>query len=377
MKKNITIAEILAIAFLVANVSLQAWGQEYTSHNNYTGIWQEAATWPSTPGIPATTIDQKRIVTINGYVTQSGNLTVHGNSAVSYGTLVVNDTLWVTGDLIITDKGRVRVEPGGVLVVAGNISMNDFSQLENNGRVVGKENMMMADKSSVDNNNDFYIFGTVTNNSRNNGTGDIKNEKALINNDPSLYEFTRSNTVLPIELLFFQSAVVAGTVQLDWATTMEENFDYFTLERAGEDASFEAIAEIKGKGSGTEEVNYHFLDKNPLAGLNLYRLKATDFDGSVEYHHIISAWIEKKKTSDDIKVYPNPVKGNEQLFISTNSQHHLDVSISDLLGNVILKTVINHGTHQIELPQQLKPGTYLVLIKQADGHRQYIRLLKH
>lgn len=101
---------------------------------------------------------------------------------------------------------------------------------------------MSTGDMDIDGTMDLAYAGMVT------GNGTIYAGSCKNNNCPPF-------STLPVKLLFFQSKVVTGKVQLDWATSMEENFDYFTLERAGEDGNFEAIAKIEGKSFSTEEVH--------------------------------------------------------------------------------------------------------------------------
>lgn len=98
---------------------------------------------------------------------------------------------------------------------------------------------------------------------------------------------TKEQPQSSVEVEFFQLKVISDRVELTWKTAIENNQVYFTLERAGENGGFLPIADIKGA-----ETTYSFTDKNPLHGLNFYRLKVYHADGSAEYLNSISAWIE-------------------------------------------------------------------------------------
>lgn len=61
---------------------------------------------------------------------------------------------------------------------------------------------------------------------------------------------------LPIELLYFRAELKENVVSLKWATSMEENFDFFTIERSMDGMNFGNIAEIHSVGNIIEKQIY-------------------------------------------------------------------------------------------------------------------------
>ena len=53
------------------------------------------------------------------------------------------------------------------------------------------------------------------------------------------------NGALPVELLFFEAELENGIVVLRWATTRQENFDKFIVERSATGIDFEPIGEVQ------------------------------------------------------------------------------------------------------------------------------------
>ncbi|MEK7225642.1 MAG: hypothetical protein AAB221_08160, partial [Bacteroidota bacterium] len=99
-------------------------------------------------------------------------------------------------------------------------------------------------------------------------------------------------------------------------TVSEINNDYFTVQRSRDMENFENIATVKGSGNSNTPINYSSTDNNPLEGISYYRLKQTDFDGTVTYSNAVPVTISKTKTStgkslsiNNIIVYPNPGEG--------------------------------------------------------------------
>ncbi|MEL6133855.1 MAG: hypothetical protein AAFR59_10880, partial [Bacteroidota bacterium] len=93
----------------------------------------------------------------------------------------------------------------------------------------------------------------------------------------------RTNNVqnLPVEWLFFEAEPVAGATQLKWATSAEQNADYFNVERSVDGTFFTSLGTISAAGNSQTVQNYTFKDETVanIKGQTLYyRLKQVDFN---------------------------------------------------------------------------------------------------
>jgi len=171
-------------------------------------------------------------------------------------------------------------------------------------------------------------------------------------------------TLLPVELVNFDGSRLQDDVQLQWMTASEINNDYFTIERSADGINFQAIGQIDGAGTYNGNLNYEFLDESPSAGINYYRLKVTDFDGSYAYTRIIAVEYDKY-IRPTIAIYPNPLQtNNRQLTIESNVQVD-QVTIFNTIGQSVA-TYNNIGGH-IQLPNTLTAGIYLVQLEAAGN----------
>ncbi len=179
--------------------------------------------------------------------------------------------------------------------------------------------------------------------------------------------------VLPIELLYFRAGQEGNTVLLEWATSLEENFDFFTVERSTDGINFEKIADIYGAGNTDEKQYYSYTDDNPFPGNLYYRLKATDFDGTFEYFKIISVRYFGEE-SYSVTLYPNPVvNGKANLRLNYRPDGPVSVVIYDQMGRQFLKRSLSGTSGILELPSGMRPGIYLMHIID-DEHKIQTRL---
>lgn len=111
-----------------------------------------------------------------------------------------------------------------------------------------------------------------------------------------------TGTPLPVVLNSFAAQNSGCAVLLNWNTAAEQHFDRFEIER-GAAQGYTVIGSVKARGNNSA---YAFTDNKPAAGLNAYRLKMVDADGSFTYSEVVTARVQCPEVSRDITVYPNP-----------------------------------------------------------------------
>lgn len=87
---------------------------------------------------------------------------------------------------------------------------------------------------------------------------------------------------LPIELLSFTAEPVDEAVIVEWSTASQVNNDYFTIDRSYDGYEWENKAYIPGAGNSNSQLEYKWVDYNPISGVSYYRLTQTDYNGESE-----------------------------------------------------------------------------------------------
>ena len=114
-------------------------------------------------------------------------------------------------------------------------------------------------------------------------------------------------TLLPIELIYFDAVPCSeNTVCLSWQTASELNNAYFMIERSKDAINWKDIVELEGSGFSDAIINYEAKDEHPIHGINYYRLKQIDYDGSSTYSQIKAVNIENQDVNQKVQIYPNP-----------------------------------------------------------------------
>jgi hypothetical protein len=167
-----------------------------------------------------------------------------------------------------------------------------------------------------------------------------------------------ADVVLPIELGSFKASLVNNTVQLNWNTVSEINAKEFVVEKSLDGSKFSPITTVAAKNSNQAN-NYKAEDLQPANGLNYYRLKLTDKDGSFKFSKVLPINVAKAN-NQSLTVFPNPVVNTIGLVHAAAAQG-AHVKITNAAGNLVLQTYIVPNAVQTSLDvSKLTAGQYFV-----------------
>jgi hypothetical protein len=344
----------ILISLLWFSINMSLAQTIYNSIDEYSGLWSSPSTWVG--GTAPSNIITGGTININGYVTINNSLSFSGG-----GTLNINegDTLYVTGDLDATGSSEINIK--GTLIVKGNLKLAGSTDVSNTSTVIVIGDVIKSSGGSdLSNYGNFYVAGTYNSNDFS-PVGNLGDETLLYQNNPILFNFINeiTNGALPIELIDFKAQTRNGSFCLTFSTLSEQNFDYFAIERSSDAKNYLQIGTVKGSGWSQTRKDYSFADKNPLPGLNYYRLKAVDFDGYTEYFPAIAVF------NDQTKVTVGNVVNDKTLKINSNIS--AQVKLVNLTGQQVFLGEITNGQNNISLPYSLPRGYYSLLIH-SDKH---------
>lgn len=165
---------------------------------------------------------------------------------------------------------------------------------------------------------------------------------------------------LPIELLSFSAKTEVSSIVLNWTTASETNNDFFTIERSVKGKDWEAIGTVDGAGNSSTELNYNFIDQEPLFGKSYYRLKQTDYDGAYEYSKVAHATFEGS-INTDAQIYPNPTSGDLNIIFKRKDAQWKIVNIigQDVSANA---TILEQSPFELKINiDRLESGIYFIV----------------
>jgi hypothetical protein len=177
-----------------------------------------------------------------------------------------------------------------------------------------------------------------------------------------------TETPLPVKLASFKVTKEGDAVsQLNWVTTEEVNASHFDVERSADSGNWKVIGTEQSHGNSTANNVYNFTDATPLGGVNYYRLKMVDADGTFAHSTIQSVTM-----GEVVRVYPNPV--SEVLYLSEEnlaSVKQVSLVTADGVTAYHANTVGSEGINV----KNLTGGLYIVKLMHNDGSLSNHRVL--
>jgi trimeric autotransporter adhesin len=192
----------------------------------------------------------------------------------------------------------------------------------------------------------------------------------------------RQNPAYAYRLLNFTAAKVPGAsqVQVLWVTENEENYTNFTVERSTDGGK---TFNVLGGQQATASGKYSLLDKKPVTGLNLYRLKQEDINDAISYSKVVQVQysdLSNSLAASNISVYPNPATSaiNIAILNDAAAKHSYTYRIANSSGLIVKQITSQQLNWQTNI-SDLMPGSYFIKVLNATdnsiiGNYKFIKL---
>ncbi len=175
------------------------------------------------------------------------------------------------------------------------------------------------------------------------------------------YEIVVNATdALPVTLIAFEAAARENHVSLNWSTAEEANSSHFEIQRSTNGRIWEIIGTVKAANISQASRYYDAIDKAPLIGSNLYRLKMVDRDSTFSYSKIARVVFEGPQW---VSFYPNPAADRLQLSEAV-LKNAVSVELLDQSGKAVFETRKPSSVINVD---HLGAGMYILHITGRDG----------
>jgi hypothetical protein len=169
---------------------------------------------------------------------------------------------------------------------------------------------------------------------------------------------------LPVKLTKFKGELLDESVALSWITTEEAGSLAFDVQRSTNLQEFSTIGRVSAAGHSDVTRIYSFLDDRPVKGINYYRLKQVDLDGSFENSRVIS--VANEANSLSFVLMGNPVQDKDIKFLLSNGDVN-NLKLTDIRGRDIHFGLIQSDNIYSIRPAQILPtGLYILSLKNGQ-----------
>ncbi len=251
----------------------------------------------------------------------------------------------VSSDVTISGLVSVIIRNNSVLTIANTTALT----LSNNGSTI---TLNTGSSISGQNGNSDVIIGTSPTSTtyKSNGNGNTINGPTVL---------TNTGQKLPVTLLSFSAVPQGKRVSIAWATASEQGASRYVVERSHNLDEFLTIGTIPAKGTTSIRQNYGLIDEQPLPGVNYYRLRQIDLDGTATYSKTVAVRVDE--FGPGLLVLGNPVQTGT-IYLSTQNLADARYQLTSLSGRLVeTKTVAQaNGDVAVMVVNSPEPGLYLL-----------------
>lgn len=202
------------------------------------------------------------------------------------------------------------------------------------------------------------------------GNGDYESDHYVdvINDSYSTFYLHKGGIALPVNIVSFTAQRTGRANKLSWTTAQEINTSYYVIEHSTDGRNYSSIGEVTAAGSGTGNYSYSFTDYTPALGINFYRLRIIETNGSAKFSAVRSV---RNEGTADVAVYPNPAKDHMMVNITSDIADKAAITINDMNGKLVYtsNTLINAGMNYINISMaKMNAGTYVIKIQLKDDY---------
>jgi photosystem II stability/assembly factor-like uncharacterized protein len=178
---------------------------------------------------------------------------------------------------------------------------------------------------------------------------------------------------VPVELSSFTAHLADRDVILNWTTATELNNQGFEIEYSIDNQNFNKIGFVPGFGTTTEMKSYSFRISDVATGVQYYRLKQMDFDGTSTIYNSVEVTGPVPNSFVLNQNHPNPFNPSTTISFSLPVESDVTIKLFNLLGQEVKQITSSNfqaGNHNIEFnAASLSSGTYIYTLeaKGASG----------
>lgn len=196
-----------------------------------------------------------------------------------------------------------------------------------------------------------------------------------LNPSASMVEL-KETSVLPLSLISFTATETNKKVQLVWQVDREYDLDKYEIERSTDGIQFSSIGFVQALNSLNLH-DYSFMDHQPAAGNNYYRLKIHEKNLAPHYSPI--KLVHMGATAFKVSVQPNPVRSASTIQVRIIEKSKVQLQLYNAQGVMVKQwpsVTYEKGDHFIPMGlSNVASGNYVLLVNAGDK-KQIIQIVK-
>ncbi len=192
------------------------------------------------------------------------------------------------------------------------------------------------------------------------------------------FTFNGVTSVLPVKFNYLNGSKQGANHSLNWKATCSNVTGVdFSVERSTDGRNFNSINTFNASAARCLQP-FNFIDNNPAAGKNYYRLKVTEDNGNILYSTVILL-LNADAGFDIAGLQPSVVNTTALLNVTAAQKTKLNVVVTDYAGRQVQQQTYSlvSGSNQLDMNfANLAAGTYQITAITANGQKAAVRFIK-
>ena len=171
---------------------------------------------------------------------------------------------------------------------------------------------------------------------------------------------------------FTATSVNKEYVDIRWAMLNERPNRNYTIEKSSDGRNFQPVANVPSQSTAnaTGQYQYRYDPLRNETGKLIFRLKQTEFDGTVKYSVLRVVDLSNNK-GHEIFLYPNPAGGNFNVLFHNTKRNDWTVDVITLSGQTLKTFNFTRAlVGRINLQGQLPAGSYFIRVTNRKNGEQ-------
>lgn len=177
--------------------------------------------------------------------------------------------------------------------------------------------------------------------------------------------YLRPTQTLPVTFTQVKATRKNEKVLVEWKVASESNIREYQVEKSKDGRTFEVAGTTMAKMNNDNAADYNWLDPNPYAGANFYRIVSVEKSGETKYSVVVK--VNMTDSKGDMSIYPNPVLGGQvNISVKELPAETYQLKVYNATGQLVeTKSVIHAGgvfNQKIQIDNSLPNGMYSVVL---------------
>ena len=176
-----------------------------------------------------------------------------------------------------------------------------------------------------------------------------------------------SDFFVPVELASFSAQLADNDVILNWTTASELNNQGFEIEHSLDNENFSKIGFVPGFGTTSEMKTYSFRISDVASGVQYFRLRQFDFDGTSTIYNSVEVTGPLPNTFALNQNHPNPFNPSTTISFSLPVEANVSIKLFNMLGQEVAQIAekdFQAGNHNVEFnASNLSSGAYIYTLE--------------